>query len=96
MKAIFVTTNGINISTAIERAQEELKKETTLSPSFKVTVELLITIVILLVNKLGLNSSNSSKPPSSDPNRKKKQKKKTDSKKNPGGQKGHKGTRANA
>jgi len=47
---------------------------------------MLILIVTLLVNRLGLDSSNSSKPPSTDPNRKRKDKRKHQKK--PGGQHG--------
>jgi transposase len=54
-----------------------------------VSLNVLLLIVKLLVERLGLNSSNSSIPPSQDPNRKKKPNGK--SKKKPGGQKGHKG-----
>lgn len=87
-----MTTNGIDIAKAIENAKKALEKESSVSPSFKATMELLIVIVVLLANKLGLNSSNSSKPPSTDPKGiKKKKRKKSD--KNPGGQKGHKGSR---
>lgn len=87
-----MTTDGIDISKAIDNAKKALEGEKGVSPSFRVTMELLLTIIALLVNKLGLNSSNSSKPPSTDSKSKKnKNRKKTG--KQPGGQKGHKGSR---
>lgn len=87
-----MTADGINISKTIDNVKKALESEKGLSPSFKVTIELLIAIITILVNRLGLNSSNSSKPPSTDPKLKKKKKRKKTGKK-PGGQKGHKGSR---
>jgi len=56
-------------------------------------IELLVTIIQLLVAKLGLNSSNSSIPPSQDPQRQRGAKSKSKGRKRkPGGQKGHPGT----
>lgn len=77
----------------IEETIESTKKllnEEQVSPALKASFELLFLLITLLMNRLGLNSSNSSKPPSSDPNRKKKKRK--SSKRKPGGQKGHNGT----
>ena len=66
-----------------------LDEDQSVSPALKASIELLLLLVTLLVNRLGLNSNNSSKPPSSDPNRVKK--KKEPSTRKPGGQKGHNG-----
>lgn len=77
----------------IEETIESTKKllnEEQVSPALKASFELLFLLITLLMNRLGLNSSNSSKPPSSDPNRKKKKRK--PGKRKPGGQKGHNGT----
>ena len=77
----------------IEETIESTKKllnEEQVSPALKASFELLFLLITLLMNRLGLNSSNSSKPPSSDPNRKKKERK--PGKRKPGGQKGHNGT----
>ena len=85
---------NIDISSAIENARKQIKDDKSLSPGIKTTVELLILIVTILVEKITLNSSNSSIPPSQDPNRsKKKRKTRKDKgvKRNPGAQKGHKG-----
>jgi transposase len=49
-----------------------------------------LVLVTLLLNRLGVNSSNSSKPPSADPNRTRKPKRPSDRK--PGGQQGRCGT----
>ncbi len=80
----------INIRETIKDAQEMLDTETGISPAFRSMFKLLLVLVQFLADKHGLNSRNSSKPPSSDPNREKN--KKPPGKKNPGGQKGHKGT----
>ena len=70
--------DNIDVNETIEKAQEALANDRTISSATKVVFELLILIILLLINKLNLNSSNSSKPPSSDPNRLKKKKCKFD------------------
>ena len=80
----------INVEETIAATRKILDEDPSVSPALKTTIELLLVLVTLLVNRIGLNSSNSSKPPSSDPNRKKI--KKDPSQKKPGGQKGHNGT----
>ena len=69
--------DDIDVNKTIERARYVLGADKAMSSPTKVVVEVLITIITILVNRLNLNSSNSSKPPSSDPNRKKKQKEKS-------------------
>ena len=80
----------IDINHTVETARKALKEE-NLSPAFRGIFELLLNVVIILFDKLNLNSSNSSKPPSSDKNRKKSSNRKPSNKK-PGGQKGHNGS----
>jgi len=80
-----------SINASIKKVKEMLENEKKISPVLKASVEILICIITLLINRLKLNSSNSSKPPSTDPNRKRKEKKPGEKK--PGGQKGHKGSR---
>jgi transposase len=80
----------IDVEATIENTRRLLENDPGVSPALKGTIELLLTLVILMMNQLGLNSQNSSKPPSTDPNRKKKEKKAGDRK--AGGQKGHTGT----
>jgi transposase len=81
---------NIGIEDTANKVKELLREEKGISPSLRAMIELLLTIVKSLVDKLTLNSRNSSKPPSSDPNRKRP--KKVKGKKTPGGQEGHNGT----
>jgi len=80
----------ININNSIEEARALLAKEKNISSALRVSIELILTLVTLIVAKKGLNSKNSSIPPSQDPNREKESKAK--GKRKVGGQKGHKGT----
>lgn len=81
----------IKIEKTVEKIKVGLASEQNLSSEFKDAVGDLVDVVNVLVNRLGLNSSNSSKPPSQDPNRSKKSRVAKASKRKPGGQKGHKG-----
>ena len=81
---------NIDIDQTIQTVKQMLEKEEGLSPALRSSLELLLLLITLLINRLGLNSGNSSKPPSSDPNRKKI--KKPTGKRKPGGQTGHNGT----
>jgi transposase len=80
----------IDIKETLDKAKTALKNEKNISQATKTIFELLIVLMTLMINKLGLNSSNSSKPPSTDQNRKKNNRKKSD--KPRGGQNGHNGT----
>ena len=80
----------IDVESTIKSTKRMLEEDQSVSPALKASIDLLLLLVTLLVNRLGLNSSNSSKPPSSDPNRLKK--KKEPGSRKPGGQKGHNGT----
>ncbi|NGZ27943.1 MAG: IS66 family transposase [Magnetococcales bacterium] len=82
--------NSDEISSIVEQVRRLLQEETTLSPALRAGLEMLLLVVTILLNRLGLNSSNSSKPPSQDQNRKKKPCSGNGNK--PGGQKGHRGT----
>jgi len=81
---------NVNISNSIEEARALLAKEKNISSALRVSIELILTLITLMVAKKGLNSKNSSIPPSQDPNREKKSRAKGERK--AGGQKGHKGT----
>jgi len=81
---------NIDIQATIEKARAVVHEDTQMSAATKSMFEVLILVITLLVNRLGLNSTNSSKPPSTDPNRKRQVRKKTGRK--PGGQAGHTGT----
>lgn len=80
---------NIQVEETIERVRKQIEEEKDLSPALRASLELLLTLITLLLNRLGLNSRNSSKPPASDPNRKKKNK--TGNGNKAGGQKGHSG-----
>ena len=85
-----MTINNIDVKATIERVKGLLAAEKDLSPALTASLEVLLLLVSLLVDRLGLNSKNSSKPPSADPNRAKEPKDKSDRK--PGGQIGRRGT----
>lgn len=85
-----MTIQNISVEATIERVKTLIAEEKEMSPALKASLEMLLFLVPLLVNKLGLNSTNSSKPPSTDPNRQKKPRGKDGRK--PGGQKGRSGT----
>ena len=84
-----MTIDNIPVEQTLEKVKKQIEEEKNLSPALRASLELLLTLVTLLMNRLGLNSRNSSKPPSSDPNRKKKR---NNGNNNPGGQKGHTGS----
>jgi len=69
--------DNIDIQATIEKAQAVVREDKQLSAATKSMFEILILIITLLVNRLGLNSTNSSKPPSTDPNRKRQTREKT-------------------
>jgi transposase len=85
-----MTIQNISVEATIERVKTLIAEEKEMSPALKASLEVLLLLVPLLVNKLGLNSKNSSKPPSMDPNRQKKPRGKGGRK--PGGQQGRSGT----
>ena len=84
-----MTLNNINVEETVQQVANLLATEQGLSPALKGSLEMLLLLVSLLLNRLGLNSSNSSKPPSTDPFRKKQPRPASDRK--PGGQPGHVG-----
>jgi transposase len=85
-----VTIDNINVEETIQRVTSLIAAEQDLSPALKSSLEVLLLLVSLLLNRLGLNSKNSSKPPSTDPFRTKKPRSANGRK--PGGQPGHAGT----
>lgn len=62
------------------------------SDELKKSMGAVMDLVTVLVNYVGLNSSNSSKPPSTDPHRPRKSRKAKGRKRKPGAQAGHKGS----
>ena len=61
-----MTLNNINVEETVQQVANLLATEQGLSPALKGSLEMLLLLVSLLLNRLGLNSSNSSKPPSTD------------------------------
>ena len=88
-----MSVGKIDVTKTLASVEALLAKDRSISPAVRGMTELLVTIIQLLVAKLGLNSSNSSIPPSQDPRRQRGGKPKTKrNKRKPGGQKGHPGT----
>lgn len=88
-----MTIGKINISAALKNVKNLLREDKTLSTQARAMMELMVTVIYLLVAKLGINSANSSTPPSKDPYRPRGSKRKTTGeKRKPGGQNGHEGT----
>lgn len=85
-----MTIDSIDVEETIQRVTDLITAEQDLSPALKSSLEVLLLLVSLLLNRLGLNSKNSSKPPSTDPFRTKKSR--SASGRKPGGQPGHTGT----
>lgn len=85
-----MTVDKINVDATIKQVKSLLTTEEGLSPALKASLETLLLLVTILLNRLGLNSKNSSKPPSTDPNRTKRPRASNGRK--PGGQHGHAGT----
>lgn len=85
-----MTINNINVESLVEQVKSQIAGEKDLSPALKASLDLLFLLVTLLLNRLGINSSNSSKPPSTDQNRTRKPR--SQSSRKPGGQQGHSGT----
>ena len=82
--------NADEIRSTVEQVRRLLQEDAAISPALRAAMEMLLLVVTLLLNRLGLNSSNSSTRPSDDPNRKKTPR--TSNGNKPGGQKGHRGT----
>jgi transposase len=85
----FMTVDNINVEETVKTVRELIAQEENLSPALKGSLEVMILLVSILVNRLGLNSRNSSKPPVADPYRKKAVK--TAGGRKAGGQPGHPG-----
>ena len=90
-----MTIDGIDIQEAMDSIKEELENDKSISPALTKSIQLLILVVHILINRQKMNSTNSSLPPSSDNKRrtrgKDKKKRKKKSNKKVGGQPGHEG-----
>ncbi len=82
-----MTIDNINVEETVKRVTTLVAQEENLSPALKGSLEVMLLLISILVNRLGLNSRNSSKSPVTDPHRKKEAK--TASGRKPGGQHGH-------
>lgn len=88
-----MSIGNINVSSTLDRVQELLRRDRSISPAVRGMIELLVTIIALMTAKLGINSSNSGIAPSKDPGRPRGAKPGTPkTPRQPGGQKGHAGT----
>jgi transposase len=85
-----VKIQDIDVESTIESVKLYLKKEKVLSAALRSSLELLLLLVGLLLNRLTLYRRTSSIPPASDPNRKKTSTK-GKGKHKPGAQQGQKG-----
>ena len=91
-----MTVGHVNVKDTIERIQNEISKDKSISPVLVSSIELLIVVIQMLFDRQAMNSSNSSLPPTSDNKRrsrgkdKKKRKKKGEN--SVGGQDGHPGS----
>lgn len=79
--------SNIDVDAALANVKQQLKDDSTVSPSLRVAIELLMILIEVLLGRVKTNSRNSSKPPAQDPNRPKKTRSKGQRK--PGGQSGH-------
>jgi len=52
--------NNINITEVVEQTKAQLQVDKTITPALKMSIELILMVVVMLANKLGLNSQNSS------------------------------------
>jgi transposase len=91
---LIMSISGIQVERTIEEVKKRLESDRSLSPTLVNSINLLILLVQILIQRLQLNSSNSSLPPSQDGMRKKHRRfhlKRRKSDKKAGGQEGHEG-----
>ena len=91
-----MTVGHVNVKSTIERIQNEISKDKSISPALVSSIELLIVVIQMLLDRQKMDSSNSSLPPASDKKRRRRRRDKRPRKKkgekSPGGQAGHEGT----
>jgi len=87
-----VSVGNVNVTAALAKVEQLLSRDRSISPAVRGMIELLVTIITLLTEKLGVNSSNSGIAPSKDPTRPRGAKPKIkETTRKRGGQKGHPG-----
>ena len=69
-----MTINDTNVQDLMAKVKKQLEQEEDMTPALKSSIEMLLVIVAILVERLGANTKNSNKPPSKDENRKKESK----------------------
>ena len=91
-----MTIGNINIEETIKNILTDVNRDKTLSPGPIQSINLLIIVINLLIQRMGLNSNNSSMPPSSELGSKRRKRQARIKKKRfdklPGGQEGHEGS----
>ena len=89
-----MTVGHINVKETVERIQSEIAKDKSISPVLISSIELLIVVIQMLVDRFNTNSSNSSLLPSTDRKSRGKDKKKRKKRgtRKVGGQVGHEGS----
>src|SRR3989339_1001820 len=85
-----MTVDKISVDATIKHVKDLLANEENLSPALKASLETLLLLVTILLNRLGLSSKNSSRPPLANPMRSKSPR--VSNGRKPGGQLGHTGT----
>jgi transposase len=81
--------SNIDVDAALANVRQQLQADTTVAPSMRTAIELLIVLVQILSGRINTHSANSSTPPSQDPNRPRQNRLKSGRK--PGGQPGRVG-----
>ena len=84
--------DNVSANNTIQKVEELLEREKTISPALRMAIKILIELMALLIGRLNIDSKNSSKPPSEDKNRSRGRNREKSDKK-PGGQNGHIGTK---
>ncbi len=81
--------SNIDVDAALADVRQQLQADTTVAPSMRTAIELLIVLVQILSGRINTHIASSSKPPSQDPNRPRQNRLKSGRK--PGGQPGRVG-----
>jgi transposase len=58
---------NIDVDAALADVRQQLQADTTVAPSMRTAIELLMALVQILSGRINTHSANSSKPPSQDP-----------------------------
>ena len=61
--------SNIDVDAALANVRHQLQADTTVAPSMRTAIELLMALVQILSGRINTHSANSSTPPSQDPNR---------------------------